>query len=257
MSLQITEKIQGTFAHPGENFVTRTESKVFYQLGGEKQLKDAPPPLPPLRNKPLFLFIISKDSKAFITPSPWTAKIARKLPRSYLPPRHGLLPGAWLPRRWSTHAANWSAVLWVTIQQKDLGIFYSIDYMKNHYSTLEITVSFLSLSLLSWKGKIFICAHVIYVVLRDPLQKRQCPKWQLLFWTPGASWWNMLSESWWILSSPCLCSVSLGTVSVVLEEEGRGKGEGLRNNLSSIPPSIQQAAGSNWVRTWSTRTVSD
>lgn len=109
----------------------------------------------------------------------------------------------------------------------------------------------------SCKGKIFVWVHVPYVVLIDPLQRRPCPKWQLLFWIPGASWWNMLSESWWILPSPYLFSVSLGTVNVVLKEEGRGKGEGLRNNLSSIPPSIQQAAGSNWVSTWSTKTVSD
>lgn len=127
---------------------TDRKRSILSAWGGGKAIERHPPlPLPPFRINPLFfLFIISKDSKAFISPSPWTAKIAGKVPRSYLPPRHGLLPGAWLPRRWSTHAANWSALLWVTIQQKDLGIFYSIDYMKNHYSTLEITVSFLFLS---------------------------------------------------------------------------------------------------------------
>jgi len=45
--------------------------------------------------------------------------------------------------------------------------------------------------------------------------------------------------------APSASPVSPGTVSVVLEEEGRGKGEGLSNNLSSIPLSVQQAAGSN------------
>lgn len=85
----------------------KTESKVFYQLRGGKQLEDAPASLPPFRSKPLVLFVMSKDLKAsLITPSQWTAKIARKLPRSYLPPCHGLLPGAWLPRRWSTHATT-------------------------------------------------------------------------------------------------------------------------------------------------------
>lgn len=58
----------------------------------------------------------------------------------------------------------------------------------------------------------------------------------------GISWWEMLRESWWLLPSPCLSSLSPGTANVVLEEEGRGEGEGLRNNLSSIPPWIQQAA---------------
>lgn len=118
-------------------------------------------------------------------------------------------------------------------------------YMENPWSTLELFP--LPPSPLSWKGKAAGCVDVAYAVLRDP------PKGVLSgSSSPGLSWWKMLRESWWILPSPCPSSLSPGTVDVVLEEEGRGKGEGLRNNLSSIPPCIQQAAGSNWVRTWST-----
>lgn len=69
-SLQIAEEIRGTFAHLGENFVAQTE-KVFYQLGdGGKAIERRPPFLPLFRNNPLFfLFVIFKDSKAFMTPS--------------------------------------------------------------------------------------------------------------------------------------------------------------------------------------------
>lgn len=76
-----------------------------------KAIERHPPSFPSLRNKSLFLFIFSKDSQEFITPRQQTTKIIRKLPPSYLPPCLGLQPAAWLPRRWSMHAANWSAEL--------------------------------------------------------------------------------------------------------------------------------------------------
>lgn len=112
-SLQITGKIQGMFAHPTENFVTWTESKVFYQLREKSNWNThyQHPPLHPFRNKSLVLFIISEDSQAVITPSQQSTKIPRKLSQSYLPPHHGLLPSACLRRRWSIHAVNWSAEL--------------------------------------------------------------------------------------------------------------------------------------------------
>lgn len=119
-------------------------------LQGQKenyQLRDTPLPFLLSGTNPCFCSYSPKIHRHSLLQGSKLQKTPRKLPPSYLPPHLGLQPTAWLPRRWSMHAANWSAEL--QSSRKTWGYLMVLitkkkkPQPKNCYSTLEIAVSFL------------------------------------------------------------------------------------------------------------------
>lgn len=129
-SLQITGKIQGMFAHPTENFVTWTESKVFYQLREKSNWNthyQHPPPSSFQEQIPGFVHNFRRFTGSYY---PKSAKY--KNPKETFPKLLTTAPRAaaqCLPSPQVKYTCR-KLIGWVTIQQKDLGIFYGIDYIK-------------------------------------------------------------------------------------------------------------------------------